>query len=194
MIYLRVLLLILLLLNNCIADDVIARITTHLSQKTITQGSFQQEKRLKFLNKPLLSTGSFTYDQSKGVIWKTITPIPSLLLVNDEHLLIGQSEQAVPPAFGRVFKALLGGELHHLSEGFDITGKEQKNSWQLILTPKDELLKKIMRSIMLTGDSELRLLELQEANGNLTLIRFSEISHPDRLSNEQQADFERLSP
>ncbi|MBK8817420.1 MAG: outer membrane lipoprotein carrier protein LolA [Methylococcaceae bacterium] len=194
MIILRVLLLILLSLNNCIADDVLARITPQLSQKTITQGLFQQEKRLKFLNKPLLSAGSFSYDQSKGVIWKTITPIPSLLLVNDEHLLTAQGEQALPPAFARVFKALLGGELNRLSEGFEITGKEQKTSWQLQLTPKDELLKKVIKTILLSGDSELRLLELQEANSNLTRIKFSEISHPDRLSNEQQAEFERLSP
>jgi len=40
----------------------------------------------------------------------------------------------------------------------------------------------------------LRRLELYEVNGNLTRIQFSEITHPDRLSNEQQAEFERLSP
>lgn len=194
MIILRFLLFILLLLNDCIADEVLSRIAAHLSQQAITQGSFQQEKHLKFLRKPLLSTGTFTYDQSKGVIWKTISPIPSLLLVNDEHLLTAQGEQALPPTFGRVFKALLGGELNHLAEGFDIIGKEQKTSWQLQLTPKDELLKKVIKTILLSGDSELRLLELHELNSNLTRIQFSEITHPDLLSNEQQAEFERLSP
>jgi Outer membrane lipoprotein carrier protein LolA len=193
-IFLRVLLLILPLLNDCIADNVLVSITAHLSQQAITQGSFQQEKHLKFLRKPLLSTGTFTYDQSKGVIWKTISPIPSLLLVNDEHLLTAHGEQALPPAFGRVFKGLLGGELNRLSEGFEIIGKEQKTSWQLQLTPKDELLKKVIKSITLSGDSELRQLELHELNSNLTRIKFSEITHPDRLSNEQQAEFERLSP
>jgi len=146
------------------------------------------------LHKPLVSTGKFTYDQSKGVIWKTLTPVPSLLLVNDNHLLSGQGEQAVPPAFARVFKALLGGKLISLTEDFDILDKDQKNSWQLQLTPKDELLKKIIRSIVLTGTSELRFLELQEVSGNLTRINFSEITHPERLNSEQQSDFERLSP
>lgn len=193
MIFLRAL-LFLLLFNDCIADEVLNRITAQISQKTITQGSFQQEKQLKFLRKPLLSSGTFTYDQHKGVIWKTISPIPSLLLVNDEHLLTAQGEQALPPAFGRVFKAVLGGELNRLVEDFEILGKERKTSWQLQLTPKDELLKKVIKAIMLSGDSELQLLELQEANTNLTRIQFSEITHPDRLSNEQQAEFERLSP
>jgi hypothetical protein len=119
------------------------------------------------------------------------------LLVNDSHLITAQGEQgeqAVPAAFGSVFKALLGGELNRLTESFSITGKEQKTAWQLQLTPKDTLLKKVISTIQLTGDTELRQLELQEVNGNLTQISFTQISHPDHLSSEQQADFERLSP
>ncbi len=192
--FLKALLLFLLSFNFSHANNVIIQITASLVKTPITQGTFHQEKHLKFLRKPLLSTGTFTYDQNKGIIWKTATPVPSLLLVNDEHLVTGQGEQALPPAFGRVFKALLGGELNRLGEGFEIAGKEQKASWQLQLTPKDELLKKIISTILLTGDTELRLLELQEVSGNLTRIRFSEITHPDQLSSEQQSEFERLSP
>ena len=196
MILIKTLLLLLLsfTLNHSYADDMLARITARLVKTPMTQGVFQQEKRLKILRKPLISTGTFTYHQSKGVIWKTLTPIPSLLLVNDSHLVTGQGEQAVPAAFGNVFKALLGGELNRLSEGFDITGKEQKTSWHLQLTPKDTLLKKVINTILLTGDTDLRTLEIQEVTGNQTRISFSNITHPDHLSNEQQSDFERLSP
>ena len=195
MIILKVLLLFLLSFNYSYADnDVLAKITARLVKTPITQGNFQQEKRLKILRKPLLSTGTFTYHQSQGVIWKTLTPVPSLLLVNESRLLTGQGEQAVPAAFGRVFKAMLGGELERLAEGFTITGEEQQTSWRLQLKPKDELLQKIINAIVLTGDTELRWLEIQETGGNLTRISFDNITHPDHLSPEQQADFERLSP
>jgi len=190
----KALLLFLLSFNLSYAADVLAEITARLVKTPITQGEFQQEKRLKILRKPLQSTGSFTYHQSKGVIWKTLTPIPSLLLVNDAHLLTGQGEQAVPPAFGKVFKAMLGGDLNQLSEGFLITGENKKPTWRCQLTPKDELLKKIISSILLSGDTELRLLELQEVNGNLTRISFTKITHPVNLTPEQEADFEHLSP
>ncbi|WP_394754093.1 outer membrane lipoprotein carrier protein LolA [Crenothrix sp.] len=193
-IFLKALLLFILSLSQSYANDELAKITAQLVKTPIAQGQFQQQKRLKILRKPLLSTGTFTYHHSQGVIWKTLTPMPSLLLINETHLLTGQGEQAVPPAFGSVFKALLGGELNRLTESFDITGKDQKNSWQLQLTPKDALLKKVISSITLTGDTELRQLELQEASGNLTQINFTQITHPDQLSQEQQADFERLSP
>ncbi len=192
--FLKALLLFVLSLDQGYADEVLAKITARLVKTPLAEGRFQQEKRLKILRKPLISTGTFTYHQSKGVIWKTLTPMPSLLLVNEAHLVTGQGEQAVPPAFGNVFKALLGGELNRLTESFDITGKEQKSSWQLQLTPKDELLKKVISTILLTGDTELRQLELQEVNGNLTRIGFTQITHPDHLSSEQQSDFERLSP
>jgi hypothetical protein len=190
----KALLLFLLSFNLSYAADVLAEITARLVKTPITQGEFQQEKRLKILRKPLQSTGSFTYHQSKGVIWKTLTPIPSLLLVNEAHLLTGQGEQAVPPAFGKVFKAMLGGDLNQLSEGFLITGENKKSVWQCQLIPKDELLKKIISSILLSGDTELRLLELQEVNGNLTRISFTKITHPVNLTPEQEADFEHLSP
>jgi len=194
MILIKILLLFLLSFNLSYADDVLAKITTHLAKTEITQGNFQQEKRLKILRKPLISTGSFTYHQTKGVIWKTLTPAPSLLLVNDSRLLTGQGEQAVPAAFGKVFKAMLGGDLSQLTEGFSITGSDQKTAWQLQLKPKDELLKKIISSIVLSGDNELRLLEIQETGGNLTRIKFAQITHPDQLTSTQEADFERLSP
>jgi hypothetical protein len=189
-----IILLFLLSCNLSYAADVLTDITARLIKPPITQGEFQQEKRLKILRKPLISTGSFTYSQSKGVIWKTLTPIPSLLLVNDAHLLTGQGEQPIPPAFGKVFKAMLGADLKQLSGGFVITGEDKKSAWTLQLMPKDEMLKKIISSIVLNGDTELRVLEMQEVNGNTTRISFTKITHPEQLTSEQQADFERLSP
>lgn len=175
-------------------DMVLSEISARLAKTPITQGDFHQQKHLKVLRKPLISTGSFTYHQSKGVIWKTLTPVVSLLLVNESRLLTGQGEQAVPAAFGKVFKAMLGGDLAALTDGFVITGTDQKTSWQLELVPKDEMLKKIISTMVLSGDTELRDLEIREAGGNVTRITFDNITHPERLSDEQEADFERLSP
>jgi len=47
MIILKALLLFLLSFNLSYADDVLAQITNRLAKKEITQGDFQQEKRLK---------------------------------------------------------------------------------------------------------------------------------------------------
>ena len=192
--YLSIIFLLLIPVTQSYANQLIADITSRLVKAPITQGTFQQEKQLKILSKPLMSSGLFTYDQSKGVIWQTLAPVPSLLLVNESQLISGQGEQNVPAAFGKVFKAMLGGDLHELTEGFLMTGENINNTWHLQLKPKDEFLQKIINTITLSGDSELRTLELQEVTGNFTRISFTQITHPNQLSTEQEADFERLSP
>jgi len=195
LILLKALLLYLLAFGQGIAGEaVLTEITARLARTPIAQGDFHQQKHLKVLHKPLISTGTFTYHQNKGVIWKTLTPVASLLLVNESKLLTGQGEQAVPAAFGKVFKAMLGGDISALTEGFNIIGTDQKSSWQLELIPKDEMLKKIISTMVLSGDTELRNLEIREAGGNITRITFTNITHPAQLSGEQEADFERLSP
>lgn len=195
MILIKALLLFLLVFGQGVAGDaVLSEISARLVKTEITQGTFHQQKQLKVLRKPLISTGTFTYHQSKGVIWKILTPVVSLLLVNESRLLTGQGEQAVPAAFGKVFTAMLGGDLAALSDGFVITGTDQKTSWQLALIPRDEMLKKIISTMVLSGDTELRDLEIRETGGNVTLISFDNITHPERLSDEQETDFERLSP
>ena len=191
---LKALLLFLLSFGHSYAGDLLAQINARLVKTVITNGNFQQEKRLKILRKPLISTGVFTYHQSKGVIWKTLTPVASLLLVNQSHLLTNQGEQAVPATFGRVFQAMLGGDLTQLADDFAITGTDQKVSWHIQLKPKDELLQKIISDITLSGDNELRLLEIRETGGNITHIKFDQITHPTQLTREQESDFERLSP
>ncbi len=190
----NLLLILLLSINCCYADDTLAAISKQLIKAPITQGKFQQEKRLKFLTKPLISDGLFTYHQGKGVIWKTRTPVQTTMVITDSALMTGDGKQAVPPAFGVVFKALLGGELQLLQQNFDITGNKQTSPWTLQLTPKDDMLKKVISRINITGDHEVRDWELQETGGNLTRIHFTDIAHPDHLSSDQQADFEALLP
>lgn len=190
---LKIVVLLLLLSSQGYAQDVLTEVTGRISKTRITQGNFRQEKSLKFLTKPLISTGEFAYHQSKGVIWKTLTPAPSLLLVNETRLLTARGELAVPIAFGKVFKAMLGGDFRQLTEDFNITGSSRKPIWQLQLAPKEDLLKKIIAGMKLSGDTELRKLEIIEANGNVSRIEFDRITHPSELTPDQEADFARLS-
>jgi hypothetical protein len=193
-IFLKSLLFLIFLLDESYADVGLTQITARLIKTPITQGDFDQHKHLKVLHKPLISTGSFTYDQSKGVIWKTQTPVVSILLVNETRLLTGQGEQAVPGAFGKVFKAMLGGDLTVLAEGFELIGSAQTETWLLELTPRDELLRKVIGKMILSGDTELRDLEIQETSGNNTRISFKNITHPQQLTAAQDVDFDRLLP
>jgi len=71
LILIKALLLYCLAFSQGVADEaVLTEIAARLAKTPITQGDFHQQKHLKVLHKPLISTGTFTYHQSKGVIWK----------------------------------------------------------------------------------------------------------------------------
>ena len=93
--YVSIIVLLLIPVTQSYATELLADITSRLLKAPISQGNFQQKKHLKILSRPLMSSGLFTYDQSKGVIWKTLAPVPSLLLVNESQLISGQGEQKV---------------------------------------------------------------------------------------------------
>lgn len=189
--WLKVMLLFFLSLSPGFADDALNRINSRLTKALITQGEFEQQKHLKILRKPLVSKGNFTYHQNKGVIWQTLSPVTSILLVNESHLITAQGEQLIPTTFGSVFQAMLGGDLSKLQDNFIITAK-QGDTWQLQLQPKEVMLQKIIQAIELSGDTEIRALVIQETNGNRSDIRFSHITHPQQLSPEQDTNFGRL--
>jgi len=195
LILIKALLLYCLAFSQGVAGEaVLTEIAARLAKTPITQGDFHQQKHLKVLHKPLISTGTFTYHQSKGVIWKTLTPVVSLLLVNESRLLTGQGEQAVPAAFGKVFKAMLGGDLIGLTDGFSVTGTDQKTVWQLELTPKDETLQKNYQHDGAVGRYRAALAGNTRSRRQCHPHYFDNITHPAQLSDEQEADFERLSP
>ncbi|MEC4748663.1 outer membrane lipoprotein carrier protein LolA [Methylomicrobium sp. Wu6] len=185
--------LLLLPLQASQAADLLVDISARLVKNEITEGRFRQEKNIKILKKPLISTGTFTYHRKQGVIWQTLSPVPSVLLVNQTRLLTTQGEQNLPPAFGRVFTAMFGGDLQLMNEGFAIAGANGQGAWQLQLQPKDPLMQKIITGMQLTGDKELKQLDIREANGNFTRITFEQITHPETLTPAQVVDFERLS-
>jgi hypothetical protein len=55
----------LLAINLGQADDALHPIQARIARAPITLGVFHQEKRLKFLSKPLLSEGAFICQQNK---------------------------------------------------------------------------------------------------------------------------------
>jgi hypothetical protein len=177
-----------------VAEDVLQQIQNQLSQANIVSGEFQQEKQLKFLKKPLVSNGDFTYQQKLGLVWKTKAPFASTLLLSETRLISNQIEREIPIGFGRIFASVLGGDIQQLDQDFIINGQLKNQSWDLILNPKKQALSKAIVMLKLVGDTELRLLEIHEVNGNVARIQFDKITHPTELSPQQVADFEPLLP
>lgn len=66
----------------CLLSIPVAAAEQQVAIQTI-QAKFIQEKHLKILKKPLISTGSFTFAAPQSLRWEYHTPIPSILIMHD---------------------------------------------------------------------------------------------------------------
>lgn len=159
-----------------------------LQKPQITQGYFVQQRFLKSLNKPITATGEFTLVKNKGLLWQMQTPFESSQRVTPEGIMqwngenwtetnnLAQSQQI------RLFLGLLGGDVGSLKNQFDLHLSGEAENWILHLTPNSVLMRQIFTAIEIRGGHSVKQIELQEKQGDKTLIRFNRVSLNKPLS------------
>jgi len=186
------------------ATDLAAAIKQRLVQAPVLRGEFEQSKQVQGFAKPLVSRGSFVVAREHGVLWLTKTPFASQLRLTRDEIVATQNgavafrldagkEPSVRVINGLMF-SLLNGDLGGLAELFKLEGTADAGNkgWQLALTPRQSALAKLMSSIELSGDSYVRSIRIDEANGDRTVIRFSgQTSEPAKLSAEEAGRFDQ---
>ncbi len=184
------------------ATDLAASVKERLTQPAVLRGYFEQNKQVIGFKKPLISRGDFIVARDKGVLWRTKTPFAGTLRLSRDEIVAKQDdgevafrlsaskEPSVRMINGLLF-SLLNGDVSSLGELFKIEGSVNGKSWQLLLTPKQAALGKIMRKIALSGDQFVRQIDLDEASGDQTTIRFTaQNTEPAKLSSDEMARFE----
>lgn len=152
------------------------------------QGDFTQQRFLKAMSKPITSTGQFVLVKNQGLLWQMQKPFASQLRVKKEGISqwngsqwvnnqkLGQSEQI------NLFLGLLSGDISALSSQFDLALSGDTKNWTLTLTPNSLLMKQIFTHIVIDGDEVVKQIELNETQGDRTLIRFEKIQQNQPLS------------
>lgn len=159
-----------------------------LQQPQNVQGDFTQSRFLKSLTKPIVTSGQFSLVKSKGLLWQMKKPFNTSLRVTsagieqwngsawNSNQKFGQSDQI------RLFLGLLSGDISALSAQFDASLSGSEKQWQLTLTPKTLIMKQIFTQIQLRGDALVKEIELNEKQGDRTLIQFSQLQMNQALS------------
>lgn len=165
------------------ADD-LNLVRERVAQVPVLRGEFEQEKRISGFKNPLRSQGSFLLARDKGVVWTTAKPFPSEVVLTRDRILSRQRDGSTrtemdarqQPALRSVnlmMFALMSGDVEALSSRFDIQVQAQgKDGWQMTLRPKPGALARSFKSIVLNGDRYVRQVEIAEANGDGTQLRF----------------------
>lgn len=148
-----------------------------LQQPTNIQGDFTQQRFLKSLPKPITTSGQFVLYKDHGLLWQMQKPFTSDIKVTHNGIMqwnntqwiknerIGQSEQI------NLFLGLLSGNISSLENQFSVDISGNNHQWILILTPTSLLMKQIFTVIQIQGDNTVKTIELQEKQGDRTIIQ-----------------------
>lgn len=160
-----------------------ADITARLQTPANVQGGFKQERFIKSLNTPMQTQGTFVLQKNKGLLWQVSKPFELRLRVRADGIAQWDaktrrwrgSSQSGQGAQVKLFMAVLGGDTTELQKQFTLQAEGSRDKWKLQLLPKTALMKQIFKQIHIEGDSLVRRVELQETQGERTVMHFSQL-------------------
>lgn len=161
-----------------------AELAQMLQQPQNVQGAFAQQRYLKSLNQPMNTGGRFVLLPKKGLLWQMQKPFDNRLRVRADGIMQwnGKSWVAANPSKMngqsqqiRLFLDLLGGNTQGLEKQFDLQLSGSQQKWTLRLNPKTALMKQIFNHIEISGDSVVRRIELNEKQGDRTVMQFNQV-------------------
>jgi len=186
-----------------LVPDKLETVRQRIAQVEVLRGDFEQEKQVAGFNNPLRSQGRFLLVRDKGVVWTTLKPFSSELVVMRERILsidatgnrkveIDANQQPALRQINTMMFALVDGDISTLASRFNIAAQIlPNNAWSLVLTPKAATLTKLFSRIELRGDHYVREMVMTEAGGDLTTVKFSDLSEtPTHLSADEARCFE----
>jgi outer membrane lipoprotein-sorting protein len=181
---------------------VAAQVRQRMSDAPVVRGEFEQRKTIKSFRNPLVSRGSFLVARERGVIWQTREPFASSLIVTRDRLLTRQADGKVTSqlsakdepglrAINEMLFALVAADLQALAQRFRIDGELLgPERWRLVLVPRDAALAQWVTRIELEGDRFVRVVQLHEAQGDMSTIRFSQQAASATLTRDEEQRFE----
>ena len=167
-----------------------------LQKHPVSRGVFVQEKHLRGLERPLASEGRYVLAQGQGLLWSLRTPFQQDYRITaagiarrDGETWTAVSAQSAGAQQNRLLLALLNGDDQALAEQFDLQPAGSLADWQLRLLPRSLLLRQIFDEIRVSGGAAVSRVELIEAQGDRSVIRFSETTHDQNLTTAERSAF-----
>lgn len=184
------------------ADD-LALVQQRVARVPVLRGDFHQQKQMTGFSKPLRSEGNFVLSRDHGVLWSTLKPFPSEMVLTRDRILSRQRDgstrveldgrqQPALRAVNEMMFALMSGDVAVLTPRFSSKVEAlPEQGWRLTLTPRPGPLARSFKRIRLQGDRHVRQVEIDETNGDRTVLEFTGISEsPSILSAAEATRFD----
>jgi hypothetical protein len=177
-------------------EDLLGGIRNRLGDPEIVRGEFEQKKVIEALGRPLVSRGDFVFVRDRGVIWRTRTPFAQTVQMTRAGLTQEQGGQVLftlsadrEPAIramSEIVLPLFSANFKQLERYFHLSGEAQGENWRVVLDPIPAVVSQIFRQVRLDGANHIQRVELLEANGDRTEIRFSRVRTGNAVTSEEK--------
>lgn len=147
-----------------------------LAQRKSGEARFTEQRFVAGLEQPLVATGTLSFTAPDQLSRRTTSPKAEAMLVDGNRLTLERGGRVhrmrldtMPEIAGMVaaMRGTLTGNVAALREFFDPSVDGSAARWTLTLTPTDERLQGVLRSLRLEGQrAELRVVEVLLADGD----------------------------
>ncbi|WP_255377182.1 outer membrane lipoprotein carrier protein LolA [Cellvibrio sp. PSBB006] len=170
-------------------------VVQQLNSATVIHGKFEQQKQLQGLDYPLTSSGHFIFWKEKGLYLASDTPFFNASTITLDNIIHWQEngtgsiseEQSglIQREISRTLLAFFSADVALIEERFTTEWQFDGKNWQLLLTPRHDMVRKQMRSAELRGEDYIESLRIVGENGDVTQLNFTDINSSDSPTPEQ---------
>lgn len=136
---------------------------------------FVEDKQFAVLDRVLRSSGTLAYARPTHLDKITLEPALERLTVDGDRLVIDTGEaprvieldsQPEIRALVDTIRGALSGDLTTLQRNYRIEASGTLESWRLVLHPTSPVVAQLVRTVVITGDRDVRSIESLQANGD----------------------------
>lgn len=176
-------------------------LTATVRDAQVLRGAYSQIRRLADVPKPLQAEGSFLFARDTGLLWRTVKPFASELVITRDRIVqhepggetvrVSADQQPAVRTVAAIFFAVFSLDFEALESMFQLYSRGFGAGWELGLRPKPGVAGPI-EEIFVSGDRHVEQLRLRDARGEVTEIRLrNSAASRSGLSADEMTVFQR---
>ncbi len=185
----------LLIFTNTVWAMSLEDLAAQMEKQPLVRADFTQIKTINGLTKPFKSSGNMLVTKQYGLYWHQQQPFSILLIlttnkmvqvINDQQpqIITAQSNPQMFQ-FNYLLTAIFNADRAVLEKNFSLKLEGSPGLWWLTLTPIASPLDKIFKQLKLTGGEFLETIEIDDMQGDQTMIKFTNQTTKPALTAEE---------
>jgi hypothetical protein len=145
-------------------------------------GNFKQKRFLADLKIEIQSSGKFSIDTEKGILWRNLSPFQSTTIISGATIctLAGESasikSSPVLKEFLDVINAIFSQDFDTISKHFHIYFEPGTDNYTVGLRAKSSVMAKSISELTATGAKYMERVSFSNASGDLSILEFSDMT------------------